>query len=190
MDGLYIQHSLKCCGHNFKLPISPNFSFQFLAVFFTFGLFVQQQQQSASFDMENSLWYNQFSYNEEPGPSWNPPATAAPPCNSTSATPPSSMPWPLPETVSSSQTGSTSGSGTGTGSGNNLAHDNEQDSYAEHHRDSSLIMGLSDNSLEKSPMSKANKGKPMKSSYLLGRPLWDFKFCSLLKISDRLNNMV
>ena len=138
--------------------------------------------------MENSLWYNQFSYNEEPGPSWNTPATAAPPCNSTSATPPSSMPWPLPETVSSSQTGSTSGSGTGTGSGNNLAHDNEQDSYAEHHRDSSLIMGLSDNSLEKSPMSKANKGKPMKSSYLLGRPLWDFKFCSffsLLNISDR-----
>jgi len=118
-----------------------------------------QQQQSASFDMENSLWYNQFSYNEEPGPSWNTPATAAPPCNSTSATPPSSMPWPLPETVSSSQTGSTSGSGTGTGSGNNLAHDNEQDSYAEHHRDSSLIMGLSDNSLEKSPMSKANKGQ-------------------------------
>jgi hypothetical protein len=71
------------------------------------------------------------------------------------------MPWPLPETVTSSQTGSTSGSGTGTG--NNLAHDSEQD-YAEHHRDSSLIMGLSDNSLEKSPMSKANKGKALKSS--------------------------
>merc|ERR1712166_1093658 len=100
--------------------------------------------------MENSLWYNQFSYNEEPGPSWNTPATAAP---SNTSAPPSSMPWPLPETVTSSQTGSTSGSGTGTGSGNNLAHDSEQD-YAEHHRDSSLIMGLSDNSLEKSPMSK------------------------------------
>ena len=52
---------------------------------------MQQQQQNASFDMENSLWYNQFSYNEEPGPSWNTPATAAPPCNSTSTTPPSSM---------------------------------------------------------------------------------------------------
>ena len=91
-------------------------------------------------------------------------------------TPPSSMPWPLTETVNSSQMGSTSGSGTGTGSGNNLAHDNEQDSYAEHHRDSSLIMGLSDNSLENSPMSKANKGKAMKSNYLLDRPLWDFKF--------------
>ena len=148
---------------------------------------MQQQQQSASFDMENSLWYNQFSYNEEPGPSWNTPATAAPPCNSTSATPPSSMPWPLTETVSSSQMGSTSGSGTGTGSGNNLAHDNEQDSYAEHHRDSSLIMGLSDNSLEKSPMSKANKGKVMKSSCLFGIPN-SVAFFSLLKLSDRLSN--
>ena len=33
MDELYIQHSLNCCRHNFKLSISPNFSFQFLAGF-------------------------------------------------------------------------------------------------------------------------------------------------------------
>ena len=36
-----------------------------------------QQQQQSTFDVENSLWYNQFNYNEEPappGPSWNTPA--------------------------------------------------------------------------------------------------------------------
>ena len=119
----------------------------------------QQQQQTvqSSFDMENALWYNQFSYNEDPcPPSWNTPASTC----STSA--PSSMPgWPLPETVTS-QT-STSGGGAC-----NSTH-SEQD-FPDHRRDTALIMGSSSNTLETSGMSKASKGQRENDSEVKLRP--------------------
>lgn len=103
-----------------------------------------QQQQQSTFDVENSLWYNQFNYNEEPappGPSWNTPAATC------STSTPSTMPWPpINEAVATAQT-STSVSGVTN------SHDQEYDDD----RDPDVIMGSSSNSLDKSAMSKANK---------------------------------